>query len=280
MFNQAYTNKSLIGNWFEDRQDTDQYDIPEPLLRTVHAARTPLVMPQPVDRPYESVHGVTYKRPVRQKAPNYTMHDKFTADRVLERRARVQPVWEGPVAPYESRNSRSLTTTSQVMQDHVFNETNIKGGSFHTTGVRARGPYSDAPTRPRRPSDFQVRDPAGVPMCGAEQMKLRETDPKEHTFVQRSWQYNRDLNQQHEGYANQRTGSGQGARRTTRPFTAPTSTANPLGRKEPWQISSFERYRAEDEFERAMNKTAELNREFGGPSHSRRSSRSGGANDF
>lgn len=227
MFRQSYTNQTMIGNWYDDRFDEESYTLPKWKLRTVYNAKTPLKMDTPVEMPFTSINNSTYSWPVRHQAVSYPMSDSSTEGRTKERRVRAQPVWEGPFPPYESRNARNYETTySQAVEGAYPGQPE--------SGIKGRGPYWDNKTL-RPVSAGRRREQAGITAQG-EMFKVDDAhDPKHHTFVQRSWQYNRDL---HKDFADfSATKNKFGGARHTRPVSDPLKT----GHQEEKPRSSFAR---------------------------------------
>lgn len=189
-----YNNRALVGNWYEDRLDSSSAPIPE-LERTGKYRVTPLKMmegPQPPEL-YETTHQRAFVplAPLVPPAPpqflsKSTMHlaASALADRLPPPDSR--PHGFGSVRPRHEpdHDRRRMETTSH----------STYGGKYADTEERKRDPSGDANASAMQHTKAAGKvwaDHArqGIRTGGStdERLQLGESDPKAHTFVQRTW---------------------------------------------------------------------------------------------
>lgn len=158
------------------------------LLRTNNTSEAPIKMSRQVDRPHVtmSMHTYTQPRPLRQDT-NVAMCTENTIAYILSKEPASTLPRHGP-----DRDLRELTTTTHT----------VYGGPFETNYGRCKP--RTAPERrlsglQRTSSELQQTGAAvtarrGWPerAVGEKLMASVEIDPKQHTFMQRSWRYSRE----------------------------------------------------------------------------------------
>mmetsp|Transcript_14628 Transcript_14628/g.20767 ORF Transcript_14628/g.20767 Transcript_14628/m.20767 type:complete len:243 (+) Transcript_14628:43-771(+) len=184
-----YTNQTLIGNWYEDRLDDSKVGHDPRKLRQGTVGETPIKMQRPVEGFYRTQCMQTYQRPKRLRPQsNVSIVNMNTVRNTLLQDRSVPPrVYNAPLPRHgPDRDIQEMYTT------------------YHSThgGKHAEDPkmryecppvYND--TAGMSSKEISLVGSRGLKGASATGERLKhgpEWDPKELTFVQRSWNYNRD----------------------------------------------------------------------------------------
>lgn len=183
MSTNSYENVTLVGNWYEDRHDTTKHLNP-PLNRTGQMSETPIKMTRPVDDPFRSVSHSTYTAPQRYVAPPSPTMVTFETLRHTANITQADHEAAGLPKHGPERDLRILSTT-----------THSAHGGKHADRPEMRVVPEAQPTVPAGKTTQEVMaNKSGVRSGRAtgEKLKLETPDAKEHSFIQRAWQYDRE----------------------------------------------------------------------------------------
>lgn len=185
-----YANTTLIGNWYEDRLDDSKVGKDPRTLRQGKNGETPIKMKRPVPDFYVTQNTISFQRPARSR-PNTTVNmvSMNTVRNTLLTDRSVPPrVYNAPLPRHgPDRDFKEFFTTTHSQF----------GGKYAADPVRRRE-VNSAPAQIAGISSECLQSMVGRrgrKGAGATGEKLKVGniyDPKDNTFVQRSWNYNRD----------------------------------------------------------------------------------------
>jgi len=178
----AFANRTLVGNWYEDRLDTKKAEIDPVLARTGKFSETPIKMNGPVD-------------PDMWKSTAKLEHSRFEKpppadDKKMVSLATIHHTIDQTAAPgvlprhVPGHDARMFGTTTHTAY-----------GGIHADDADMRV-LPPAPSTDRRAgkTSFEVAQVAKGVRSGfaaGERPRVGDSDPKEHSFVQRAWLYDR-----------------------------------------------------------------------------------------
>jgi hypothetical protein len=180
-----YKDHTLIGNWYEERLDEKRAH--PTMVRTSLYNETPVEVQEASDRFISQASRTHSRQAPLPKIPDYSFVNMSTIKHVMNARAPERPI----PSHDRTREMREYTTTSHSYHGgrdaadpsrRVIPErklSNING--YQETSGKGTS-YLDKRICSRR-----------MGIATDEHIRVGQSDPKEHTFVQRSWQYNRDV---------------------------------------------------------------------------------------
>jgi len=190
-----YANTSLIGNWYEDRLDESKIGKDPRTLRQGKVGETPIKMKRPVPDFYVTQCKGTFTKPsrVRPETTVSMVSMNTIRNHLLNDRTVPPRVYNAPLPRHgPDRDLKEFYTTHN----------SFYGGKHAADPVRRRENRS-ASGRREKISGMTSEDQAAVGTRGisgfkatGERLRVGPSwDPKDNTFVQRAWNYNREGSQ-------------------------------------------------------------------------------------